>query len=103
MARDRLQTLTEPMYYILIALSRPRHGYDVMQTVTAISGGKVKVGAGTLYALLTRFEKEKIVRRISDDGRRKTYELTEKGRSVLIAEYERLRESVAAYDNYGNP
>ena len=100
MAREQLQTLSEPMYFILLALTRPMHGYEVMQTVSAISRDRVKVGAGTLYALLTRFEKEEIVRRVSDDGRRKTYALTGKGTELLEREYERLKDCIAAYDGY---
>jgi len=101
MAREQLQTLTEPMYYILLALINPMHGYEVMQTVPVISGGRVTVGAGTLYALLTRFEKERIIKCVGDDGRRKTFLLTDKGRGVLRREYDRLVESIAAYDEYG--
>ncbi len=100
MAREQLQTLSEPMYFVLLALKTPMHGYEIMQTVTAISNSRVKVGAGTLYALLTRFEKDKIVIRVSDDGRRKTYALTDKGRELLDREYARLKESLAAYDAY---
>jgi len=99
-AREQLQTLSEPMYFILLALTRPMHGYEIMQTVSAISNDRVKVGAGTLYALLTRFEKEEIVVCIGDDGRRKTYALTEKGRGLLAREYMRLKESIIAYDDY---
>jgi len=100
MAREQLQTLSEPMYFILLALAKPMHGYEIMQTVSAVSRGRVKVGAGTLYALLTRFEKDGIVLRVGDDGRRKTYALTAKGRELLDREYERLRESAAAYGEY---
>jgi len=100
MAREQFQTLTEPMYFILLALIRPTHGYEIMQEISVISNDRVKVGAGTLYALLTRFEKEEIVRKISDDGRRKTYALTDKGRELLDREYTRLKESIAAYDKY---
>ena len=99
MAREQLQTLSEPMYFILLALTRSMHGYEVMQTVPVISRGRVKVGAGTLYALLTRFEREGVVLRVGDDGRRKTYALTEKGRGLLEREYERLRDSIAAYED----
>jgi DNA-binding PadR family transcriptional regulator len=98
MAREQLQTLSEPMYFILLALVRPMHGYEIMQEISAISNDCVKVGAGTLYALLTRFEKDEIVRRVGDDGRRKTYLLTEKGRALLDREYARLKDSIAAYD-----
>ena len=100
MAREQLQTLSEPMYFTLLSLIRPMHGYEIMQTVSVISGGRVKVGAGTLYALLTRFEKEEIILRLSDNGRRKTYMITEKGRNLLDREYARLKDSISAYDNY---
>lgn len=100
MAREQLQTLTEPMYYILLSLSKPMHGYEIMQTVNDISRQRVKVGAGTLYSLLMRFEKEKIIRQISDDGRRKVYELTDKGHEILNNEYNRLKNSVSAYNEY---
>ena len=100
MAREQLQTLTEPMFFILLALIKPMHGYEIMQTVSDISNNRVKVGAGTLYALLTRFENDKIVRQISDDGRRKIYTLTEKGRELLDREYTRLHYTIKAYNEY---
>ena len=98
MAREQLQTLSEPMYFILIALTKPMHGYEIMQTVSAISHERVRVGAGTLYALLARFENEDIILRLDDDGRKKTYVITEKGRNLLDREYGRLKESIMAYD-----
>jgi DNA-binding PadR family transcriptional regulator len=100
MAREQLQTLSEPMYFILLVLTRPMHGYEIMQTVSAVSHDRVKVGAGTLYALLTRFEKEEIVIRVKDDGRRKTYALTEKVRELLDRDYERLKALITAYHSY---
>lgn len=100
MAREQLQTLSEPMYFVLLTLTRPMHGYEIMQTVPVISHDRVKVGAGTLYALLTRFEKEEIVLRVNDDGRRKTYLITSKGRELLNREYTRLKASITAYDYY---
>ena len=53
MAREQFQTLTEPMYYILIALSEECCGVDIMEKVQKISGGRVKVGPGTLYTMLS--------------------------------------------------
>ena len=99
MARVQLQTLTEPMYFILLAVAKkPAHGYEIMQTVEQITNERVKVGAGTLYALLTRFETEGIVKCVDNDGRRKTYAITNKGREVLKQEYLRLAECAAAYE-----
>ena len=100
MAREQLQTLSEPMYFTLLALLKPMHGYDIMQTISVISNNRIKVGAGTLYALLKRFESEKIVFQVSDDGRRKTYVITDKGRELLNREYSRLKEAITAYDTY---
>ena len=97
MAREQLQTLSEPMYYILLALIHPMHGYEIMHTVSKMTEGRLKVGAGTLYALLARFESEGIVLQVGDDGRRKTYALTEKGRGLLDREYLRLKELVASF------
>lgn len=72
----------------------PRHGYEIMQTIQEITQGRVKVGAGTLYSLLSRFEKEKIIAQVDDDGRRKTYILTDKGKEILGNEHERLKSLV---------
>ncbi|MEA1960663.1 MAG: PadR family transcriptional regulator [Bacillota bacterium] len=94
MAREQLKTLSEPMYYILLALTSTEYGYGIMQKVEEISSGRVKVGAGTLYALLARFTKEQIVYLVSDDGRRKSYALTPKGLEMLKHEYERLNQMV---------
>ncbi len=100
MAREQLQTLTEPMYYTLLALTHPMYGYEIMQTVQELSVNTVKIGAGTLYALLARFEKEGIIVQLSDDGRRKTYQITDKGRTLLNTEFQRLKNSVAAYNEF---
>ena len=62
MAREQFQNLTEPMYYILLSLLEERCGVDIMESVEEISRGRVKVGPGTLYALLARFEKEEMIR-----------------------------------------
>ena len=52
------QALTEAVYYILLSLIRPMHGYGIMQNVEQLSGGRVKLAAGTLYgALNTLLEK----------------------------------------------
>ena len=51
MAREQFQTLTEPMYYILLALMEECCGVDVMEKVQQLSGKRVKVGPGTLYAI----------------------------------------------------
>jgi DNA-binding PadR family transcriptional regulator len=95
MAREQLGTLTEPMYYILLMLSEPQHGYGIMQEIEKHTGGRVKVGAGTLYNLLSRFEEENIIVQLSEENRRKTYILTDKGLNILEDEYNRLKQLVS--------
>ena len=49
MARKQFQTLSEPMYYILLALTSECCGVDIMKKVEEISKGRISVGPGTLY------------------------------------------------------
>ena len=44
--------LTETTYYILLSLYHPRHGYGIMQETQQLSGGRVRLAAGTLYGSL---------------------------------------------------
>lgn len=94
MAREQLQTLTEPMYYILLALTEECCGVDIMEKVKTISGGRVTVGPGTLYAMLGRFEEKGIIRRTASEGRRKSYVITDDGLAELRKEYDRLQALV---------
>ena len=91
MAREQLQTLTEQMYYILLALTQEGCGVDIMEKVKMISHGRVKVGPGTLYAMLARFEGECIIEKTFEEGRRKSYIITDIGRKLLDEEYNRLK------------
>ncbi|MDD2574199.1 MAG: helix-turn-helix transcriptional regulator [Bacillota bacterium] len=95
MAREQLKNLTEPMYYILLTLTEPQHGYGIMQEVDRRTEGRVKIGAGTLYSLLSRFEEEDIIKQVSEENRRKTYTITDKGFHILRDEYRRLKQLVS--------
>ena len=90
MAREQFQTLSEPMYYILLALVQECCGVDIMACVKEISQGRVIVGPGTLYAMLPKFEGSGIIRKTRREGRQKWYVITEKGRWMLEEEYTRL-------------
>ena len=82
--------LTESTYYIMLTLVEPLHGYAVMQKVEEISKGTVKVGPGTLYGAFTALEKEKLIVKVNEENRRKSYVLTPKGKTVLINQINRL-------------
>ncbi|HBV88540.1 PadR family transcriptional regulator [Desulfosporosinus sp.] len=83
--------MTEAMYYILLALMNPNHGYQLMSSIEQVSKGRIKMGPGTLYGVLTRLQKDQLIIILNDDGRRKTYAITEEGRVALKAEYKRLK------------
>ena len=90
-----LSPMTEAMYYVLLALQKPGHGYGMMQRIRELSGGRVIMGPGTLYGVLTRMHREGLIRLTSEQERRKTYEITDKGEQALLTEYERLKHLVA--------
>lgn len=86
--------MTEVMYYLLLALRTPGHGYQLMQSVSELSHGRVKIGPGTLYGLLSRLLQDEIITLCAIQGRRKIYSLTDKGRWALHVEYSRLQAMV---------
>lgn len=89
--------LTESTYYILLSLYTPQHGYGIMQMAEQMSGGRVRLAAGTLYGALNALcDKGWIIQLPVESGsRKKEYKLTEKGLQVLQNELERLRQLVA--------
>ena len=62
-----------------------------MQKVEEISKGTVKVGPGTLYGAFTALEKEKLIVKVKEEKRRKSYVLTPKGKNVLLNQIKRLK------------
>jgi DNA-binding PadR family transcriptional regulator len=82
--------LSESTAYILLALVEPLHGYGIMQMVEQISQGTVKLGPGTLYGAFTTLEGEGLIVKVGEADRRKTYALTEKGKSVLKEHIRRI-------------
>ena len=86
--------LTEAVYYILLSLTEPMHGYGIMQNVARLSGGRVNLAAGTLYgAINSLLEKGWIMALPGEkDSRKKEYRITEAGEQILLMELARLRE-----------
>ncbi|MBI9047146.1 MAG: helix-turn-helix transcriptional regulator [Anaerolineaceae bacterium] len=80
---DKYLPLTESTAYILLALSDPLHGYGVMQKVNTLSENTVKIGPGTLYGAFSTLESEKLIIKVGEEGRRKIFTLTKKGKTIL--------------------
>ena len=88
--------LTEAVYYILLSLKKPMHGYGIMQNVERLSGGRLHLAAGTLYGAISSMLEKGWIVAVSEtgDSRKKEYRMTDAGLQVLKDEFERLQELV---------
>ena len=95
MGKRALETLTESMFYVLMSfLGREMCGTEITEFVELKTAGRVKLGPGTLYTLLAKFQDEELIAETSVDGRKRTYRITEKGRDAFREELDRLRACV---------
>jgi len=87
--------LTEAVYYILLAVRKPNHGYGIIQEVEQLTNGRLVLGPGTLYGAIQTMEKKKWLSIYSVDTesrKKKEYLITDLGRTVFKAEQRRLAE-----------
>ncbi len=102
MKRNKHLPLTETTYYILLALFEEAHGYAIMQKVEEMSGGDVRIAAGTMYGAIENLLKQKWIKSIpSDDRRRKVYIITETGKEIVELETNRLRKLLNTANQLG--
>ncbi len=92
--------LTETVYYILLSLYKPLHGYGIMQKVSEFSNGRIEMGAGTLYGAINTLLNKNWIEPVAneEESRKKVYQITESGINVLQYEITRLDELI----NNGN-
>ncbi|MBP0979928.1 MAG: PadR family transcriptional regulator [Oscillospiraceae bacterium] len=100
MPREKFQTLTEQMFYILICLQNECCGIDIMEMVKKMTDGRVNVGPGTLYNLLEQFNDEQIIKFTKTIGKKRSYIITDKGRLLLEKEYVRLKQLTNDYESF---
>ena len=95
MPRKSMDILTESMFYVLMALCRgPACGIDAAAFIEERTRGRLRIGPATLYTVLAKFEKEKLIQEIQVDGRKRTYRITDKGRRAYEEELARLKQCV---------
>ena len=96
MPRKSMDTLTESMFYVLMALyQRPMCGMEAAQFIEDRTKGRIQMGPATLYTILGKFENEKYLREIAAEGRKRTYQITDRGRKAFEEELQRLKQCVA--------
>ncbi|WP_275591263.1 PadR family transcriptional regulator [Paenibacillus sp. 19GGS1-52] len=86
--------LTEGVYYILLSLLTPMHGYGIMQNVKLLSQQRVELGAGTLYGALGTLVERGWIEPLQgiQNSRKKEYKITDEGIHVVQTEMTRLDE-----------
>ncbi|NLL58473.1 MAG: helix-turn-helix transcriptional regulator [Firmicutes bacterium] len=96
---EKYLPLTETTYYILLSLLEPGYGYAVMQKAEELSGGRVRIAAGTMYGALDNLLRQKLIASVpSSDPRRKMYRITAEGARVLQLESHRLKHMIDIYN-----
>lgn len=95
MPKKSMDTLTESMFYVLMALMyAPMCGIDIADFIDRRTKNRLRIGPATLYTILGKFEKEKYIREISVEGRKRTYQITQKGAEAYREELARLKQCV---------
>jgi len=95
MPKKAMEILTESMFYVLMAFyKRPMCGIDVADYIERITKGRLLIGPATLYTILGKFEKEKWIKEIEIEGRKRTYCITDKGLTAYEQEVARLQKCV---------
>ena len=92
---DKNVPLTEALFYILLAVRKPNHGYGITQEVEELTNGRVVLGPGTLYGAIQSLVKKEWISIYSEDTesrKKKEYLITEAGKAVFEAEKQRLSE-----------
>ena len=104
MGENTKGALTEAVYYILLSVIKPNHGYGIMQKISDMTDGRLVISAGTLYGALNTLLERGWIKQLftADDSRRKEYQITEDGKVVLKEELDRLKELVDNGENVLN-
>ena len=96
--REPASQMTEATYFVLASLlDGPLHGYAIIQRITELSNGRVRMATGTLYTALDRLAAQGYVELVREEivnGRaRRSYGLTSSGAGALRAEATRMAEA----------
>ena len=87
--------LTEALFYILLSVRKPNHGYGIIQEVEKLTEGRVSLGPGTLYGAIQTMTAKGWIRIYSaetDSRKKKEYIITDLGKTVFAEEIKRLSE-----------
>ncbi len=102
MSKKTLELLTETMFYVLMALrTRELCGTEIADYIRVKTDGRISIGPGTLYTILSKFLVEKLIKEVDVSGRKRTYAITPSGRTAFNDELKRLKLCVADAEREG--
>ncbi len=83
--------MSETAFYILFCLQQPQHGYGIAQRVKEMTSNEVVISPGTMYGTLSKMEKDGLISRVSEQDKRKLYQITDLGKKILQIELHRIK------------
>lgn len=86
--------MSQSLYYFLLVLNKPLHGYQIMQEIQKITNGTFSMGPGTCYGLISRCLDEKLIVLVTEEKRKKIYQISDKGKLLFESELNRLKNQV---------
>lgn len=100
MPKRKLDPLPLAAFHILLSLvGEDLHGYGIMRQVADQTGGRMRLGPGTLYSSIQSLLEEGLIGEVDPpvdkklgDERRRYYRLTTSGRQLARAEADRLAD-----------
>src|ERR1043165_8954628 len=99
MTRQKLNPLPSAAFQIMMSLAdEDLHGYEIMRRVEEQTGGRTRLGPGTLYSSIRALLEAGYITEIgapadgTNDERRRYYRLAAPGRKAASAEAERLAD-----------
>lgn len=102
MPKKKLELLTESMFYVLMAFSKGEMcGTEISEFIEKVTNKRIMIGPATLYTVLAKFEKEKYIKEVAVDGRKRTYIITKKGMEAYNEELRRLEACIFDAKNIG--
>ena len=88
--------LTDSMFHIMVALTKPRHGYAIMSLIEETSNGIISIGPASMYTIIKKLLAAGWIYLYDDsDSRRKVYLLTPEGRAVLAEDLAVRKQMIA--------
>lgn len=100
MARKKLETLSEQMYYVLLVLRKEMCGTEIVDAVSKLTKSRIILGPGTLYTILSQFEEENIIYETKVEGRKRSYLISDEGKQLLLSEFKRLHQMIEDTESY---